>query len=206
MLIDAVGVAVDGPHAPLLLPTSLTARTGAVTLAVGDHGDAHVALALVLGGQLEPDAGRVTFGGSADPALRRRHAALVDVPGVTAPDPGVSVHDVVGEELALAHQPARRRHVRAVLEAQGLNGLAGARWESVPAEARTRVLTELAARRATVDLMVLAHPDRFGGRPDRWWRLAQDLAEQGLAVVVQCSHASARLLGAHDYAQLGVAA
>ena len=206
MEIVADRVTVRGAHGPMLLPTTLWARTGDVSLVVGAPGDGHVALALVLGGQLEPSSGRVTVGGSADREVLRRRTALVDVPRVTEPEPGIPVRAVIGEELALSGQPARPKDVAAFLAEHDGTGLASERFENVPPAVRTDWLARLAALRGGVDVLVLAHPDRFGGEPTAWWDLAQQLAEGNRAVVVQCTHVSARLLGRHDYAEVGAGA
>ncbi len=206
MEIVADQVAVRGAHGPMLLPTSLRARTGEVTLVVGAPGDGHVALALVLGGQLEPSSGRVTVGGSPDRAVLRRRTALVDVPRVTEPEPGIPVSAVIGEELALSGCPARSRDVTAFLAEHDGSELAGERFEQVPPATRTGWLARLAARRGGVDVLVLAHPDRFGGEPAHWWGLAHELAEEERAVIVQCTHASVRLLGQDDFYEVGVSA
>ena len=202
LTVHAVGV--DGAHAPLLLPTSLTAASGEVTLVAGDPGPGSVALALAVGGRLPTSTGRITWGGSPDPALRRRHVALVDVPGVTEPEGSIRVGAVIGEQLALSRQRARGSDVTAFLRRHEARELAGQRWESLPSDVRTSWLVELAALRPDVGAVVLAGPDRFGGDPRRWWSVAAALADRGHAVVVQCTHASARLLGRPVHFELGV--
>ena len=185
MTLNVHAAGVDGAHAPLLLPTSLTATSGEVTLVAGDPGYGHVALALAIGGRLRTSAGRITWGGSPDPALRRRHVALVDVPGVTEPEDGIRVSAVVGEQLALSRQRARGADVTAFLRRHEAGHRAGERWESLPSDLRTGWLVELTALRPDLDAVVLAGPDRFGGDPRRWWSAATSLADRGLAVVVQ---------------------
>ena len=203
MQLSVEGVHVAGSHAPLLLPTSLEARSGEVTLVAGDPGYGHVALALALGGHLPPTGGRITLDGDADPARRQRAVALVDLAGVSEPEASVPVHAVIGEELALAGCRARRHDVRGFLDRQDAAGLWGERWEHVPAGARTAWLAELATRRAGVGAVVLANPDRFGGDPFDWWSVAEGLAAHGLAVIAQCTHDSARLLRHPVHHELG---
>lgn len=194
MHLSVEDVHVAGSHAPLLLPTHLEARSGEVTLVAGDPGYGHVALALVIGGHLASTGGRVTLDGDPDVTRRQRAVALVDLAGVSEPEASVPVHAVLGEQLALARCRARRRDVRAFLGERGAGELWGERWEHVPAGERTAWLAELATRRAGVGVVVLANPDRFGGDPFAWWSVAEGLAARGLAVVVQCTHDSARLL------------
>jgi ABC-type uncharacterized transport system ATPase component len=104
MKLQASCVAVSGTHAPLLLATSVTARTGEVTLVAGDPGHGQVALAL--GGRLVPSSGDIRLEGVADAKVLRSRVALVDVPNVTEPEEGLAVRAVIGEELALSRQRA----------------------------------------------------------------------------------------------------
>jgi energy-coupling factor transporter ATP-binding protein EcfA2 len=204
MKLQADCVAVSGAHAPLLLATSVTARTGEVTLVAGDPGYGQVALALALGGRLAPGGGSVRIGGVDNPQVLRSHVALVDVPTVTEPEEGLSVRAVIGEELALSGQRARGADVTRFLQARDGGRRSGLRWEQLPSWLRTEWLAELASRRAAVDFLVLASPDRFGGDPCDWWNVAKALADKGRGVIVQCTHASARLLSEPVRYELGV--
>lgn len=204
MELIADRVEVAGAHAPLLLPTSLTARRGRVTLVAGDPGYGHTALALALGGRVAVAGGSVTLDGSADPASQRRHVALVDVPDVTAPEDSVSVRAALAEQLALAGRPSSRAATRAFLAGHGDAGLAEERFESLLPHERTVLLMDVAASRAATRVLVVAAPDRLGGDPERWWDRARRLAEEGLTVVVQCTHATARALGQPVRHELGV--
>jgi energy-coupling factor transporter ATP-binding protein EcfA2 len=206
MKLQADCVAVSGAHAPLLLATSVTARTGEVTLVAGDPGYGQVALALALGGRLVPSFGTIRFEGVDDPRLLRSHVALVDVPSVTEPEEGLSVRAVIAEELALSRQRARSGDVTAFLQLQDGERHGGRRWEQLPSWLRTQWLAEVASRRAGVDFLVLASPDRFGGDPAQWWNVAKALAEAGKGVIVECTHASARLLSEPVAYELGMSA
>lgn len=203
LIADRVGVA--GTHSPLLLPTSLRALPGEVTLVAGDPGYGHVALALALGGRVRTE-GAVRLGGSDDPDLRRRHVTLVDVPDVTSPEGAVSVRSAVAEQLALAGRPAGRSATRAFLEGHELQGHAADRFESVSPQQRTVLLMDVAAARVGTKVLVLSAPDRLGGDPEHWWHAAQQAASDGFTVVVQCTHATARHLGQPVRFELGVAA
>ena len=204
--IHVEDVEVAGSHAPLLLPTSLEARSGEVTLVAGDPGYGHVALALAIAGHLAPSAGRITLDGDELPGRRQRAVALVDLPGVSEPEGSLPVHAVLGEELALSRRPARRRDVRAFLERHEATGLATERWEHVAPGQRTAWLAEVAALRPGVEALLLAGPDRFGGDPFAWWSVAHGHAASGLAVIVSCTHASARLLRHPALHELGASA
>jgi ABC-type cobalamin/Fe3+-siderophores transport system ATPase subunit len=204
MNLQADRVEVSGAHAPLLPATSLSARTGEVTLVAGDPGYGQVALALALAGRLVPSSGGIRLDGVADRSALRTHVALVDVPSVTEPEEGLTVRAVIAEELAFSRQRARGADVTRYLQAHGADSHGVLRWEQLPGGIRTAWLADLAARRAAVDFLVLASPDRFGGDPCHWWDVARALAQTGKGVIVQCTHASARLLSVPVAYELGV--
>jgi hypothetical protein len=111
---------------------------------------------------------------------------------------------VIAEELALSGHRARRRDVTGFLQTLDARRRGRLRWEQLPPSVRTPWLAELASRRAGVDFLVLASPDRFGGDPRDWWDVAKALAGNGKGVIVQCTHASARLLGEPVCYELGL--
>ena len=158
MKLQADRVAVSGAHAPLLPATSVSARTGEVTLVAGEPGYGQVGLALALGGRLVPSSGAVRLHGADDARLLRSGVALVDVPSVTEPEEGLTVRAVIAEELALSRQPARAADVSRFLQTQDGGRHGGLRWEQLPSWLRTQWLADLASRRAAVDFLVLASP------------------------------------------------
>ena len=147
--------------------------------------------------------GNVRLQGADDPRGLRSPVVLVDVPGVTEPEEGLTVRAVIAEELALSRQRARAADVRTFLQTRGGGRRGGLRWEQLPSWLRTQWLAELASRRGAVDFLVLASPDRFGGDPRDWWNVAKALADKGKGVIVQCTHASARLLSEPVRYELG---
>jgi hypothetical protein len=185
---------------PLLEPTSLAVRSGERLLVAGEPGHGHTALALALGGRLKVDGGFVELDGSRSGRALRRAVALVDVPGVSEPDPALPLGTVVAEELAMADLPTRHGAVRDYLDERGLGHLAGTPLEAVAPGARLRVLAGIAAQRPGVLAVVVTVPDRFGGDPAHWWGLAGELADTGLAVVVTCTDASALQLTSAPWA------
>lgn len=203
MELIADNVSVAGLHGPLLLPTTLVAHPGHVTLVAGDPGHGHVALALALGGRVPLASGVVTLGGDLSEQLRRRHVALVDVPDVTAPEDAVSIRSAVAEQLALAGRPASRAATRAFLGGHGVDRVRD-RFESLAPSMRTVLLMQAAASRAATRVLVVAAPDRFGGDPIGWYGAAESLAAEGLTVVVQVTHATARQLALTATFELGV--
>src|SRR4051794_17370401 len=119
-LLRAVGVRVDARPLPLLEPTTLAIRSGERLLVAGEPGHGHTALALALAGRLKVDAGFVELDGSRSGRALRRAVALVDVPGVSEPDPVLPLGTAVAEELAMAGRQARHGAVRNYLDGRGL--------------------------------------------------------------------------------------
>ncbi|MBW0101908.1 ATP-binding cassette domain-containing protein [Pseudonocardia sp. KRD291] len=195
MILTADGVAVDGPHGPLLETTTFGVGSGEIALVSGAPGAGHTALALALAGRMRPSRGRVRLDGADDPALLRRRVAVVDTPGISEPEPVLPLRAVVGEELAMAGRGTLPHSVVAWLDARGAAGLARTRFEDVPAPTRLALMLELAAMRPGVGVLVLTLPDRHGGSPQQWWPLVAEHAAGGRAVVVTCAQSSAELIG-----------
>jgi energy-coupling factor transporter ATP-binding protein EcfA2 len=195
------GVTIGGRHRPMLPPTDLELRTGEVRAVVGEPGHGHTALALILAGRLRPDAGRALLDGSPTDTSRQRAVALVDVPGVTEPDDLVPMRTILGEELAMAGMPARRRAVRNWAVRAWPVGAGtpdvdiSRRTEDVPPERRTTLLLRAAARRPDVRFLVLTLPDRWGVTPAQWQPVAAQLARHGLGILVTVGVTSRHLLG-----------
>ncbi|MET0233176.1 MAG: ATP-binding cassette domain-containing protein [Kibdelosporangium sp.] len=205
MEIRAERVAVNGPHGPLLQPTSLRVRDGEITLVTSEPGLGHTTLALALAGRIHPSSGSITLDGRADAAALRKHVAVVDAPDVNEPEDGLKLSSAIAEELMNAGLPASRKAARAWLQTHDAGDYAGERVENVPAAVRTRLLVELAGSRPGVRALMIDTPDRHTSDPATWWPQALRQAERGLAVVVLCSPASADALpiaaarlGQHD--------
>lgn len=189
-VLRASGILVRGRPRPMLPPTDVEVHSGEVRALVGEPGHAHAALALALAGRLRPDAGTVTLDGSSLERTRQRRVALVDVPGVSEPDEKVPFGTILGEELAMARQPARRRAVRAWAPEVD----PGRRTEDVDAADRTALLLRTAALRLGVRFLVLTLPDRWGVTPAQWEPVAAELAGRGHGVLVTVGETSRHLL------------
>jgi ABC-type uncharacterized transport system ATPase component len=194
MELEATGISVRGPHAPMVQPTSVSVADHQVVLLTGYPGPGHVAASLALSGRLKPDTGSVRLDGKADPALLRQRVAVVDAPGITEPDDALPVQTVVGEELAIAGHKAGRKAVLNWLNEHDAAGHADKRFEHLPVDVRTRLLTELTVARPGVQVVVLTMPDRHGGDPHDWFALGRSLAAGGYGVIITCAEAAARLL------------
>lgn len=181
------GVSVAGVHEPFVTGLDLVAEAGEVTLVPVDPGAPQQAVALALGGRVRLLVGEVTADGEGDPRVLQAITRLVDVEAITAPEEGLPVHAVVAEELALAGQPFSRREVRDVLEENAVSTRSRDRWASLPAELRTVLLLELAARAPEVQVLILAGPDRHGGEAGAWLAAAHRVAATGPTVIVLCT-------------------
>jgi len=189
-VLSAAAVTVRGRPRAMLPPTYVELRTGEVRAVVGEPGHGHTALALVLAGRLRPDSGAVSLDGSVLDRTRQRAVALVDVPGVSEPDEVVPIGTILGEELAMAGQPATRRAVRAWAP----DVAPGRRVEDVAPARRTELLLRATALRTGVRFLVLTLPDRWGVTPAEWGPVAAELARHGYGVLVTVGETSRHLL------------
>jgi ABC-type hemin transport system ATPase subunit len=180
--VRADRVSLEGHHGTLLPPTSLTVGEGDLAIVHGEPGVGVTAFGLALAGRLKPSTGTVHAEG-VEAALSEL-VAVVDAPGVSEPDDALALRVVVGEELALAHRPAGKEDVARWLAQHDAAPFAGTRFENLVPALRTRLLTELAAERKGVRVLVLDTPDRHTSDVGSWAGLAREQAERGLAVVV----------------------
>lgn len=163
---------------------SLEFHSGAVRYALAETEQRPTVLGLIASGRMRPDTGRVTIDAAASPKELRRRVALVDAPDVSDPHPDITLAGVVGEELMFAGRGATPLHARRWLGRVGYQELASVPIGSVDPAARVRILCELAVLREGVEGIVLVAPDRHGGSPDGWWRIAAEFADRGYAMLV----------------------
>ena len=164
--------------------TSLEFHSGAVRFALAETEQRPTVLGLIASGRMRPDTGRVTIDGDADNRALRRTIALVDAPDVSDPHADITLAGVVGEELMFAGVGATPLHARRWLNQLGFGELAGVAIGNVDPAARVRILCELAILRTGTEAIVLVSPDRHGGSPDGWWRIASEFADRGYAMLV----------------------
>jgi hypothetical protein len=164
--------------------TSLEFHSGAVRFALAETEQRPTVLGLIASGRMRPDTGRVTIDGDSNNKALRRTIALVDAPDVSDPHPDITLAGVVGEELMFAGVGATPLHARRWLNQLGFGELAGVPLGNVDPAARVRILCELAILREGTEGIVLVSPDRHGGSPDGWWRIASEFADRGYAMLV----------------------
>lgn len=164
--------------------TSLEFHSGAVRFALAETEQRPTVLGLIASGRMRPDTGRVTIDGDSNNKALRRTIALVDAPDVSDPHPDITLAGVVGEELMFAGVGATPLHARRWLNQLGFGELAGVPIGNVDPAARVRILCELAILRQGTEGIVLVAPDRHGGSPDGWWRIASEFADRGYAMLV----------------------
>jgi hypothetical protein len=193
VVLDAVA---KGKAQGALPETSATYRSGRASLAVAETEQRPTVLGLVASGRMKIDSGSVTIDGRVDATEIRRRVALVDAPVVSEPEANITVTGVVAEELMFAGHAPTPFAAQRWLEGLGLDSLAPVPIGNVDPPRRIRLLLELAALRKGVDGLVLVAPDRHGGEPVAWWRIAEEFAERGYAVLVIAGHASLTALEA----------
>ncbi|MGF3057398.1 hypothetical protein [Microbacterium sp. YY-01] len=183
-----------GKDGAALPETSLACESGHARFAIAETQMRPTVLGLIASGRMRPDTGTVFIDGVPDAAQLRRRTALVDAPEVSDPHPGVSVAAVVGEELMFAGLPATPRHARRWLRDMGFDELASTAIGHVNPAARLRIMCELAVLRPDIDGLIIVAPDRHGGTPEGWWRIAGEFADRGQAVLVIVGGAAASVI------------
>ena len=185
-----------GKRGSALPQTTLAYETGTAVLARAETAQRPSVLGLIASGRMRPDTGTVRIDGDVDAAALRDRVALVDAPVVNDPATDVTVTGVVMEELMFAGLPGSRRDAALTLRQLDLADHSRTSMADLDPAARIRLLTELAILRDDVEGLVIVAPDRHGGDPLDWWRIARDVATRGFAVLVIAGDASAAAIGA----------
>ncbi|WP_211217944.1 hypothetical protein [Microbacterium luticocti] len=183
-----------GRRALALPATSVVFETERPQLAIAETEQRPTVLGLIASGRMGADTGTVTIDGRADAARLRRQVALVDAPDVCDPAPDVTVAGIACEELMFAGRPSNPISARRWLEANGFGPYARTPVADIPPHVRIALLLELTALRDEVRGMVLVSPDRHGGDPIAWWRLVEEFARRGYAMLAIAGVASAMVL------------
>lgn len=176
-----------------LPPVSTSFESGTVTRVVVETEQRPTVLGLIATGRMRPSAGTVLIDGNEDRRKLRRSVALVDAPGVSEPDPDVTLGGAISEELMFAGGNSDAVSARMWARNMNVRDATNTPLIAIEPEERIRVLLELAAIRG-VDGLVLVSPDRHGGDPEKWWKITNLMARRGLAVLVITGRAADRVL------------
>lgn len=195
-MLDLQNVSFDEHHHRLLESVTLHAQEGELTFFTAAAPLGRTALSLITSARMVPDEGQALLDGTSQPKRLRRSAALVDSPGITAPEHHMRVHDVVAETLGLTPRRGIRTRgtdgarptPRTWLRTLGAEDLAAEHIDALSPEVRIWLLIELGFADPCVRLAVLDSPDRHGLPTEELAALLRDLAspeERTLIAVIQ---------------------
>ena len=187
----AEDIQVERPSTHLLPDTSLVLPRGGIVVAIGSTEIHCTSLALALAGRLRLTGGVVHADGDSRRRTLQRRVALVDVPTVSDPEPGIALRTIVKEELALTPKRHGIRPTGRWLKERNLGPVARTPLTDLPGPLRLESLAELASYRSGVEYLVLGYPERHGIPVEYWADTAAAFAERGFGVLVTASHALA---------------
>ncbi|MEJ6489519.1 hypothetical protein PQI23_07280 [Leucobacter sp. USCH14] len=196
MRVRATAVS-KGPGGRALPPIDVAMHSGTAVFVEAETAQRPTVLGLIVSGRMKPDSGEVSIDDEPNSRALRRRVALVDAPDVSEPHGDVLLAHVVAEELMFAGRFGGPLAVRQELERLGMREFARLPIGDLAPEARVRALCELALQRPGVEGLVLVSPDRHGGAPEGWWRIACELADDGAAVLVIAGRAARAAIAAH---------
>lgn len=196
MRVELVDV-TKGRDASSLPATSLSFQTGSATFSRAETAQRPTVLGLIASGRMKPETGSVTIDGKPDTKRMRAEIALIDAPDVCEPNSNATVAGVTAEELMFAGRPDHPIAVSRWLAEHGWQELSRTTMATLEPTTRVRLLTELAVLRQGVGALVIVSPDRHGGNPLEWWRVARQLAARGYAVLVIAGDAAATAIDAN---------
>ena len=189
-MLIAESVSFRGRHTELVAPTSLRADRGEVVLLVAEPQLTRTALALLCSGRMKPTSGCLSWTADQRLAAVRSHSAIVDSPGINAPESHLKVQDLVAEDLALVPKPFWRKHsAKKWLVKHGFEDL-GQDWTDAADPLRLLELQlKLATDNPRTGLLVIDSPDRHGIPDENWLQLLEEhaLSRRNLAVVATVS-------------------
>lgn len=190
-MLELEDVGFRGHRAPLLESVSATVSEGSLHEITAPTGDARTALALICSGRARPDTGTVLIRGASDTARLRRSTALIDSPGITAPEHHMRTRDLISESLGLI---PRRRGVRIPSASRWISeheaaDIADQPLEALPSDLRLWLMTELTFTDPQVELAVMDSPDRHDISGEELSETLEQVAEPDgrtvLAIVAQ---------------------
>ncbi|UGY90888.1 ATP-binding cassette domain-containing protein [Streptomyces gobiensis] len=205
--ITAEGLGVKGPRGPVFEGIDLDAPPGSLIAIEGPSGSGRTCLLLGLTGRMRITAGHAQVGGHRLPkkmAAVRRIAALGPVPGITDPEPSLTVAEQLRERALLRRYfdgwrreraEQRRARIETALRTAGLE------LESLPKGPRTAIrdLERLETLRLGVAMALLDQPRLLAvddtdlklsdTERTQAWELLRAIAERGTTVLAVCSQA-----------------
>lgn len=163
-MLELVETEVKDHHGVLFSGVNLELGSAALGSLVVPSPWGRNALGLVAAGRMRPDNGQVLFNGADSTAELRRASALVDAPGLTAPEHHMKVKGLTAETLGLQPRPHGGKRPRAAewLEQHDAADLAAEPVEALDPQVRLWLLIELAFADPAVHLAVVESPDRHG--------------------------------------------
>lgn len=174
---------IDGRRHTLVPATTLESRRAEVLLVQADGQESRTAAALALTGRMKPSSGSVALGHDGSMASLRRRSALVDSPGVNAPERHLSVRSLTSEDLALVPFKFRdRTRPTEWLVKNGFRDILDKWVEELEPKRLLHLQLELALANHDVELLVIDSPDRHTSDAATWLPLLQQAAAGELGV------------------------
>lgn len=174
---------IDGRRHTLVPATTLESRRAEVLLVQADGQESRTAAALALSGRMKPSSGSVALGHDGSMASLRRRSALVDAPGVNAPERHLTVRSLTSEDLALVQFKFRdRTRPTEWLVKNGFRDILDKWVEELEPQRLLHLQLELALANHDVELLVVDSPDRHTSNPAAWLPLLQQAAAGELGV------------------------
>ncbi|MFJ7148167.1 ATP-binding cassette domain-containing protein [Streptomyces sp. NPDC100445] len=209
--VRAEGLGLEGPRGWAFRGVGVDAEPGSLIAIEGPSGSGRTCLLLALTGRMKPTEGVAAVGGFKLPrhmAALRRVTAVANVPGVTDPEPALTVGEHLRERSLLQHRfgdslrgllhPRVRRAHEARLRVDAALAAAGLDLESLPKGSRTAVrdLERLEELRLSVALALIGRPRLLGvddvdlklsdAERAEAWDLLRSLARAGTTVLAVC--------------------
>jgi ABC-2 type transport system ATP-binding protein len=184
MIIQLTDVAKGSGLGASVPPLTATIAGGAPSVLAVETDERPMLVAMLIGARLRPDSGTITLDGRSDDDQLRTATAIVDAPFVSEPSAGVSLANVVREELSFSDQPTSGRAVSEFLAAHGLTDYARVPVRALPPTTRIRLFAELALLRDGVRCVIVTSPERHGAAPSEWYETLLRISERGIAVLV----------------------
>ncbi len=174
---------INGRRHTLVPATTLESRRAEVLLVQADGQERRTATALTLTGRMKPSSGTVTLGHDGSLSSLRRRSAVVDAPGVNAPEQHLSVRSLTAEDLALVPLKFRdRTRPTEWLVKKGFRDILDKWVEQLAPNRMLHLQLELALANHDVELLVVDSPDRHTADSTAWLPLLQQAAAGDLGV------------------------